>query len=422
MSQHADLTLPRYSDSEKMAISCIYQMPEILMEENFTEEMFDFCYAIIFRKLCELISENTKPEWDTVRTSFSPSELEEIGGIESLSSILYFALVPEEWRFHYKLLLEGYQRRKQIEFFSRHLSRCYHLGTPWEEDAWLKFDPGIHRRAPELKTREQAMLAIQEITDRTKTSGRMYLTGLDRLDQMLGYVRPGNVIVIAAQTSLGKSAMAHNIAVHASLNGNSKKVAVFSMEMTQIEVWERIFSSQCAVLMRDIREQKVSLEHRIKMEKFTHEKVPDGYPLMIVDESIQEVGEIVSRCKRYKKNYGLDLVIVDYLQLISPASAGKESNRQIEVATVSRKLKVMAKDLGVVVVSLSQLNDQNQLRESRAIGQDADVVMHIVNPEEGSKESRREIHIRKSRNGEIGNVDVDFFPPYASFANRPKEA
>lgn len=414
-----DRPLPRYSESENVLLSCIAQRPDILDEENFTEEMFTFPLNLIFRKLAELATEHQSLDFYTLVSSFTPKELEEVGGREMLNEVLDSTLVPDEWRHAYGFVLEGYQRRKQIEFFLRHLDRCFDLETEWQPEAWLKFDPGIRSRPPKLKTRELFRACLDRICRKPSESGRMHLSGIKRLDQTLGYVRTGNVVVIGAQTSLGKSAMAHNIAAAACMNGASKKVAIFSMEMTRDEVCERIFAGECDIQLADIREQNIDLEKLRKMERFIGEKIPDGYPLMVIDESIQDVGAIVSMCKRFKKEHGLDLVIVDYLQLISPLTTGKETNRQIEVASVSRKLKVMAKDLDVIVVSLSQLNDQNQLRESRAIGQDADIVLYIVEPKDATKTSLREIHIMKSRNGRSKDkVEVDFFPPYASFANR----
>jgi replicative DNA helicase len=404
--------------SENVVISCIFQRPEILLEQTFSPEMFSCPRNIIFLHLCELACNHDHLTLDMVFSTFSLAELAEIGGKGILQEILFYTSPVEDWRFSYKFLLEAYQRRRRMEFALKDLNRCANLEETFDPDALLKFDYGIQLRKPEEKTRALFQRVRDALFDKKAAQGLMHLSGITALDQTLGYVRPGNVIVIGAKTSLGKSAMAHNIAGHACWNGYRKNVAIFSMEMKQEEVVERLFSQICSIRMSDIRDRELSSQDGEKMDKFIATIDPDSDPLRIIDDSIQEVEEIQSRCRQIKKKGGLDLVIVDYLQLISPGLT-RDSNRQNELATISRKLKMMANDLNVIVVSLSQLNEQNQLRESRAIGHDADIVLYIVNPNgEDETSSLREIQINKSRHGAKANIEVDFFPPYVSFSNR----
>jgi replicative DNA helicase len=420
MESPFDKPFPYYVASEKALLSCIMQRPSILLDQNFSEDMFGFPHNFIFRHLAELATEHESLNWDMVLETFSLARLSEIGGKQTLNEVLFHCPTWEGWEFSYKLVLEAYQRRRHMEFAMTQYARCMNLDQPFDPDALVKFDPGLQPKAPESDTYSDAKAAIEQMFDKTNFETRIHLTGIKRLDQVLGYVRAGNVIVIGAQTSQGKSAMAHNIAANACWGDALKKVAVFSMEMTKDEVWERIFASKCNITMSDIRDRDLDGNDRQKMEEFVTNKLKPGeHRLTVVDETINDVAEIVSRCRRIKKRFGLDLVIVDYIQLISPAGAARNVNRQIEVASISRTLKVMARELKVVVVSLSQLNESDHLRESRAIGHDADVVLHIVEKKE-TDGSLRHIQIVKARNGATGEVDVDFFPPYASFSDRPE--
>jgi replicative DNA helicase len=171
------------------------------------------------------------------------------------------------------------------------------------------------------------------------------------------------------------------------------------------------------VPLEKIRRNDLDAEQMGKLEGFI-QSVPKEPILFMDDSPTLDIHSIVSRCRRIKRRHGLDLVVVDYLQLVSPANLRGGDNRQQQVADISRRLKMLAVELEVVVVALSQLNEQGQLRESRAIGQDADIVLLI---KEGKSDDAFEkvIKIDKNRNGASGApVTVHFYPQYVCFSDK----
>jgi replicative DNA helicase len=415
----AQTQLPRHEECEKALLCAISLHPQILDEATFSSELFDYPRDMIFEHFAEVYTDHGVVSYSLLKASFSPDEIEAIGR-EAIAEVFGFSDAWQNWKFDYDLVVDAYHRRKAYEAASDFAKKCldqeHHFGMGLEE-AWLKYDLGVKKRNEDPETRVAARAAADKILDPFDHGDMMHVSGIAALDQALGFVVPGDMLVIGAQTSFGKTSLAHAMATHVAFDLQDRHVAIFSMEMKQIPVWERIFAARATVRMKDLREKSTSFEQKQKIAKFV-ETIPIGYPLVIDDSYIVDVNQILSKCRRLKRKNGLDMVIVDYLQLISPIALGKEANRQVEVAGISRKLKAMAAELNLVVVALSQLNDQGQLRESRAIGQDADFVLIIRTPPDSDEEFLREIRIEKARNGPKGKVPVEFFGEYVSFANR----
>jgi replicative DNA helicase len=411
--------LPRHEECEKALLCAIALHPQILDEAPFTSELFDIPRDMIFEHFVQVYTDHGVISYSLLRASFSPDEIEAIGR-ECIAEVFGYSDIWQNWKFDYDLVLDACQRRKAYEaatdFARKCLNQEYQFGMGLEE-AWLKYDLGVRKRIEDPETRVAAQEAADKILNPFDHSEMMHISGIAALDQALGFVVPGDMVVIGAQTSFGKTSLAHTMAAHVAFDLEGKHVAIFSMEMKQIPVWERLFAARASVRMKDLRAKSTTFAQKEQIAKFI-ETIPIGYPLVIDDSYTVDVSAILSKCRRLKRKNGLEMVIVDYLQLISPAAAGKESNRQIEVASISRKLKSMATELDLVVLALSQLNDQGQLRESRAIGQDADFVLIIRTPQDTDEEFLRQICIDKARNGPRSRVEVDFFGEYVSFADK----
>ena len=250
-------------------------------------------------------------------------------------------------------------------------------------------------------------------------------TGFSHLDFILSGFQKGTLNILAARPGIGKTSFALNIAKHVSIR-NKIPVAVFSLEMSEEELTNRIISSQAMV---DSEKLKTGRLDTNDWERLMQAAVPmSEAPLYIDDTSMISVTEIRSKCRRLKLERGLGLVIVDYLQLMQ--GKGRTESRQQEVSEMSRALKILAKELEVPVLTLSQLSRSietrtdktpvlSDLRESGAIEQDADVVMFLHKPESEEEEegpnTMAELIIAKHRSGSTGRVKLMWRPNITTF-------
>ncbi len=253
-------------------------------------------------------------------------------------------------------------------------------------------------------------------------------TGFDDLDEKTAGLQPSDLVIIAGRPSMGKTALAVNIAEHAVIK-DKLSVAIFSMEMPGDSLAMRMMSSLGRIDQHKIRTGKLKDEDWPRLTSAV--EILKDARLFIDDTPALTPSEIRARCRRiYREHNGLDLVIVDYLQLMQVA--GTSENRATEISEISRSLKAMAKELKVPVIALSQLNRSleqrpnkrpvmSDLRESGAIEQDADLIVFIYRDEVYNEDSmdkgKAEIIIAKQRNGPIGTVALTFLGQYTRFEN-----
>jgi replicative DNA helicase len=255
-------------------------------------------------------------------------------------------------------------------------------------------------------------------------------SGFRDLDEITGGFQPGNLIVLAARPSMGKSCLVTNIAENAALE-YGKAVALFSLEMSQAELAQRFIASQAGIKGDELRKGRVNEDRWPKIVKANNRL--DRAPMWIDDSSDIGLLEIRSKTRRLHSQHegGLGLVIVDYLQLLRADS--RSENRAEVIGQMSRGLKLLARELEIPVIALSQLNrgveqraDKrpllSDLRESGAVEQDADVVMFIYrddyyNPKDSEHPGEAELIISKHRNGGLDTVTLTFQPEYPRFMN-----
>lgn len=312
---------------------------------------------------------------------------------------------------------------------------------------------------PELLERAQQLVydaaqaddvrAAREITDilpealdrleQLSTSDRALVgttTGFRDIDELTGGLQAGNLVIIAARPSMGKSALVTNIAENAALAG--EPVAIFSLEMSEEEIVQRFISSQARLSGDDMR--KGRLQQRDWPRVIEAAQRFDETPIWI-DES-SDISDLEIRTKarridgraRAKHGRGLGLIVVDYLQLLRPSTNAE--NRAVAVAQMSRSLKILARELNVPVIAVSQLSRQvesrnpprpqlSDLRESGAVEQDADVVAFVYREEyydreDPEKKGRAELIVAKNRNGPVGDIALTFLHTYPKFVNAPQ--
>lgn len=254
-------------------------------------------------------------------------------------------------------------------------------------------------------------------------------SGFDEFDRKTGGLRPGDLVVVAGRPSMGKTTFAVNMAEYAALKSDVKaSVVIFSMEMPSEQLMTRMLSSVGHVPLGDIRSGKIDDD---EWPRITGAAGQLSEARIFIDETpALNPTELRARARRVKREHGLDLVVVDYLQLMQVP--GNKENRATEIAEISRGLKALAKELQLPVIAISQLNrgvEQRQdkkpvmsdLRESGAIEQDADMILLIYRDEVYDKNTTKrgiaEIDLAKHRNGEIGTFMLTFQGQYSRFAN-----
>jgi replicative DNA helicase len=278
--------------------------------------------------------------------------------------------------------------------------------------------------------RQIVLNAMDKIEQASRIQGSVtgLSTGFTDLDNRTAGLQPADFILVAARPSMGKTALVLNIAEYMTMREN-RCVAIFSLEMSKEQLVNRLFAMQSHVEAQKIRTGDLS---EAEWTEVIESAVNIGESRLIIDDTPAiTVAELRSKCRKYKVEYGLEIIIIDYLQLMSGSGRSGDS-RQQEISDISRALKALARELNVPVVALSQLSRAvesrpnhrpmlSDLRESGAIEQDADLVMFIYRDdyynEDSDKKGIAEIIIAKQRNGPIGTVELSWQPQLTKFAN-----
>lgn len=277
------------------------------------------------------------------------------------------------------------------------------------------------------------MNVFNQLEERAMNKGSLtgITTGYDDLDRMTSGLQRSDLILLAARPSMGKTALALNIAMNAVKTGAS--VAMFSLEMSKEQYVQRIISMESMVESTKLRTG--NLEDDDWSRLISVMSTISNYNVFIDDTASVSLFEVMSKCRRLKLERGLDLIVIDYLQLMTDGGKGGD-NRQQEISNISRGLKALARELDCPVIALSQLSRapelrqdhrpiMSDLRESGAIEQDADVVMMLYRDEyyfkeESEKKGITDVIIAKHRNGPVGTVELAWIGQYTKFGNIQK--
>ncbi|MBO5955816.1 MAG: DnaB-like helicase C-terminal domain-containing protein, partial [Clostridia bacterium] len=254
-------------------------------------------------------------------------------------------------------------------------------------------------------------------------------TGFIDVDKRTAGLHGSDLVLIAARPGMGKTSLALNIAQNAAVDTGAC-VAVFNLEMPGIQIANRMLSSDAMVRSEDLKKGNIKEEEWEKIGEAVD--VLSRANIYIDDTSLITVSEIVSRCRKLKMEHNLGLVVIDYIQLISGGKSKGDGNRQQEISEISRNLKIMANDLNIPVIALSQLNRSvenrevkeprlSDLRESGAIEQDADMVLFLylegAYNEAAEEPNRTQCIFAKHRNGETGHEFLTWLGEYTKFSN-----
>ncbi len=363
--------------------------------------------------------------------------LESIGGINYLANLSSSIATTANTKYYCDIVEEKSILRRLIGSSNEIMGLAYDnsesVNTIIEKAEKNIFDitQGAHRKSF-FPINEVLLKSFAQIEERAANKGQLtgITTGYADLDLKLSGLQKSDLILLAARPSMGKTALGVNIATNASLKGKGK-VAIFSLEMSKEQLVQRIISSTAHVDLQKIISGNLVDDEWIQI-------VNSMAPLSKMDIYIDDTAgismmEMKAKCRRLKVEKGLDLVVVDYLQLMQ--MDGKTENRQQEISSISRGLKALAKEMECPVIALSQLSRApelrsdhrpilSDLRESGAIEQDADVVMFLYRDEYYDKESEQkniaELIIAKHRNGPTGQIELVFKQEFTKFLNMEK--
>jgi len=446
----SERTLPNSQNAEQSALGAALQNAYAADEASETlhvEDFFDRHHAEIFAAVAELKQAGTPVDLITVTEALKRrGMLEAVGGARYLTELVSVVPAPSNIRHYVDIIRENATRRRLIETSENIIDKSF----SGEDDAAVVLD-FAERRILEIGRSGQradytpinAVLSenlarMEELSKLAHGDLTGLTTGFTELDKMTLGLQPADLIILAARPGEGKTSLALNIALNAALKARAV-VLVFSLEMSKSSLGLRLFSVQAEIDSKLIRNGQ-AIKDTAKAAKLG-EAAQDiaGTKIFIDDTPAVQITEIKNKCRRLKSKEGrLDLVVVDYLQLMDFGGSGKASskpeNRQQEIATLTRMLKQLARDLECPVLVLSQLSREvakrsnqkpvlSDLRESGAIEQDADIVMFIYQEHDKGDGSgpdvnlTRQLSIAKHRNGETGNITLRWLGQFTKFVN-----
>lgn len=399
----------------------------------------------IFQRMLDLHTREEKIDRVTLA-----NELMRHGELESVDGLSYLVSLDEGLPELYNLesyvqIVKDKSLLRQVIFASQELMhRCY-LGEDTPSDV-INAAQNTLLRLSEEQSKDDLKSAAQ-VFDESEGGVQGFLdpgrrahgtsTGFLRLDEMTGGLRGGELVIIAARPAMGKTALALNMALHVATSRNPKAVAVFSLEMSKESLMTRLICSKARVNQQKFRVGHLDREERSRLSMAATDLFEA--PLYIDDTSSTTIMELNAKLRKLRNQLQssgvpLGMVVVDYLQLMPTPNLGRNSNRTLEVGALSRGMKLMAKDLNVPFLVLSQLSrapeqrigdhrpQLSDLRESGSIEQDADMVAFIFRPEVYQKDrddlrGQAELILAKQRNGPTGKIPLVFLHEYTKFEN-----
>ncbi len=428
---------PHSIDAEESVLGAVLlsgDAANVALEKLHAEDFYKPAHQQIFEVVQQLFDGNDPIDAITVSEGLRrDGSLERMGGIEFLTNLIdsvpstsnveYYAGIVEEHALRRRLMrvggdigvIAGQMKQPIDEVVDLAEQAVFAVAERQVGDGLQVIDDLL---GPAIEKAEELQRDGSEVTGIS--------TGFRDLDRKLAGLHPTNLIIIAARPGMGKSALALNMAQNVALTEHT--VAIFSLEMSREEVVTRMLCAKGRIDSQRLRTGRLSEGDFTKLSNAAGALYKQN--IYVDDSPGLTVTEIRAKCRRLRRKPGLDLVVVDYLQLMN--GSGQE-NRQQEIAMISRSLKNLARELHLPIIALSQLNRAvearedkrprlGDLRESGAVEQDADVVMFIYRdeyyyPEKVESKGVAEIVIAKHRQGGVGKIDMTFLPEFTLFAD-----
>ena len=442
--------LPNNTDAEKGVLSAMLQSPDDVAGEAVQLLQPNAFYVPSHKILYELIlklSDEGKPiDAITLQEALiREDKMDKVGGPSAVLELIDFVPDASHFQFYVEIVKEKHLLREIISTCTSCINSAYvHEGDAGQildlvEQNILDIGDQEKPGTDNLSMKDHVLSAIENIESMYENKGQIQglPTGFRDIDKLLNGLQPGQMIVVAARPSMGKTSLAMNIAEHVCVD-QEKAVAVFSLEMTTQDLVQRLLCSRARVNSQKIRSGIPDSSDFPKLMKAAGELSKSK---MLIDETPSiSIIEMRAKARRMKQREDIQLLVVDYLQLMQSTTKRAKDNRQIEISEISSGLKALAKELHIPVIVLAQVNRNpeerkggrpriSDLRESGSIEQDADVVGLLMRPEryaddddeKDDLEGEATFIIAKQRNGPIGDVPLTFIDSQIRFADRARE-
>ena len=436
--------MPHSIEAEQSVVGAMLMDKEAILtaaEIVSGQDFYQSAYGVVFDSMVELFNEGKPVDLITLQERLKEKDVPpEIASLEFVRDLVSAVPTSANVKYYAQIVADKAMLRKLIKLNDEISNTCYagkeSLEAILETTEKSMFQLLQQRNTGEYVPIRQVVLnALDRIEKASKSKGTVtgIPTGFIDLDYKLSGLQPSDLILVAARPSMGKTAFVLNIAQYVAFK-KDRATAIFSLEMSKEQLVNRLFSLESQVDAQALRTGN--------MKDSDWEKLIEGAGIigkskLIIDDTPGiSVSELRSKCRKYKLEHGLDLIIIDYLQLMTGSVGKRSESRQQEISEISRSLKGLARELNVPVIALSQLSRAvesrpdkrpmlSDLRESGAIEQDADVVMFIYRDEYYNKDSeykkQAEIIIAKQRNGPVGTVHLAWLGEYTKFANLSRQ-
>lgn len=441
--QQAYGEMPHSLEAEQALLGCLLldtriqvEVAAFLKEEDFFAESHKY----IFNAMETIIKNNQPVDMVTLTDALEKAgTLQQAGGIQYIAELTNVMPSSANYKRYLDIVTRDSLLRKLIKGSADIIDECQKSS---DKATALSFaEKTVYDISNMADTSEmvrissvmpEVMTKLDELSN-DKSSYKGIKTQFRDLDNLLNGLHKSDLIILAARPAVGKTSFSMNIVEQVALQGYS--CAVFSLEMGKEQLVQRMLCSVAGVSMENAVKGKMNKKEWLKIAKAREEL--SNTKIFIDDSAIIRPRELISKCRRLKNRFGLDLIMIDYIQLMTPDKTRSSDSRQNEITEISRSLKILAKEINVPVIALSQLSRAVEtrkgrpqladLRESGAIEQDADIVMFIHRPDRGATEKEiaegkvqknvAEIIVEKHRNGPTGLIKLYFRGECTKFVN-----
>jgi len=441
--------LPQSQDAELGVLGSVLLSPREVMgdciEKKVTPEHFHMpAHATVFTVLRELYDAQKPIDFILLTQVLRDRELlDKVGGPAFVTSLFTFVPTAANAAYYIEILKEKHTLRQVILTCNEFSARSYE-----EQENVDEFIDAVEKKIFEIaqgrfgdrgfQIKNSVMDALENIEKLYERKGEVsgIATGFEDLDKMTDGLHPGEMIVIAARPSMGKTAFAMNIAEHVALN-LKHAVAVFSLEMSSQQLVQRILCSRARVNLQKVRDGFMA--DRDFHNLTSAAAILAESKIYIDDAGGMSILELRAKARRLKAQHDIRLIVIDYIQLLRSSSKRAQDNRQIEISEISNGIKALAKELSIPIIVIAQLNRNPEartggkprladLRESGSIEQDADLVALLLRYEyyaetdedKANTAGEAELIIAKQRNGPVGEVPLTFIKEFTRFEDRAK--
>lgn len=445
--------LPYSQDAEIALLGTLLVYPESvdrIREYNLqVDDFYNTEHRQIFQKMLDILDGGSFLDTTTLISKLKDhGELERVGGMNYMLLLSSNAAAPATIKHYIDVVQSKSQMRRLIEVSQAIVDKGFDSTT--ELNTLLDFaEKNVlavtqSRQSSEMQSsREVVEMFMENLAKIRENKDRItgLRTGFDSLNRLTNGLQRGDLVILAARPSVGKTAFALNLGLNVARNNLKGKasVAIFSLEMPATHLMSRLLSAQSTVKSENLRSGSLNNEQANDLNAAAG--ILSNTNIFIDDSATVTVPEIFSKCRKLKAEVGLDLIVIDYIQLIT--GRGKADSRQQEVSEISRSLKQLAREMDVPVIALSQLSRNvekredktpqlSDLRESGSIEQDADIVMFLYREayydedrtkEDFQKQETQEVSVivAKHRNGALGRLELQFNPSITKFYDVRRE-